>query len=253
VERAVAENKPTVTVGVIAKYLDNADTYMSVFEALRHAAWSNEVSVRIEWIDAEALAEGKGIEQLEAVDGILVPGGFGSRGIEGKIKAAAYALEHKKPYIGLCLGLQVMVIAAARLHGLDHANSTEFDATTDQNVIHTMADQKGKENTGGTMRLGDYPCSIAPDSLSAQLYGATEIVERHRHRYEANNQFRDQYEAWGIRPVGLSPDGHLVEMIEGVDHPFLVASQFHPEFKSRPNRPHPMFRGFIGACKTSAK
>jgi CTP synthase len=141
-----------------------------------------------------------------------------------------------------------MVIAAARLSGLADANSAEFDPESPNLVIHTMADQKGKENTGGTMRLGDYPCHIVSGSLTERLYGTSDIVERHRHRYECNNDYRDKYESWGIKAIGLSPDEHLVEMIEGVDHPYLVASQFHPEFKSRPNRPHPMFEGFINAC-----
>jgi CTP synthase len=146
-----------------------------------------------------------------------------------------------------------MVIAAARMNGLDDANSSEFDPNSQNLVIDTMADQKGKENTGGTMRLGDYPCHITEGSLTAQLYNATDITERHRHRYEANNSYRSQYESWGIKAVGLSPDGNLVEMIEGVDHPFLVASQFHPEFKSRPNVPHPMFDGFVGALARQGK
>jgi CTP synthase len=176
-----------------------------------------------------------------------VPGGFGTRGLEGKIKAAQYSLKSKLPYLGLCLGLQMAVIAAARSGGLADATSGELDPDGQTKVIHTMADQKGLENTGGTMRLGDYPCQIAPDSLAAKIYGSTSIVERHRHRYECNNDYRDNYEAWGIRAVGLSPDGHLVEMIEGIDHPYFMASQFHPEFKSRPNRPHPMFDGFIAA------
>jgi len=175
----------------------------------------------------------------------VVPGGFGARGVEGKILAAQYALTNKLPYLGLCLGMQVGVIAAARLSGLKQANSAEFDASSPNKVIDTMHDQAGKENTGGTMRLGDYPCVIAKDSISARLYKSTNITERHRHRYEANNDYLDQYESWGIRAVGTSPDGSLVEMIEAIDHPYFVASQFHPEFLSRPNVPHPMFSGFI--------
>ena len=248
VKQAIARPEQKVKVGVVAKYMDNQDTYMSVFEALRAAAWKHEVGLEIVWLDAEAMEHKDDISvEIESVDGIVVPGGFGSRGVEGKIKAAMYSLEHGTPYLGLCLGMQVAVIAAARLGGLAGANSTEFDANATDQVIHTMADQKGKENTGGTMRLGDYPCDLVADSRAASLYGATSIVERHRHRYEANNEYRDRYEAWGIRPVGLSPDGHLVEIIEATDHPFLVASQFHPEFKSRPNRAHPMFDGFVAS------
>jgi CTP synthase len=247
VTKAKADHGKNVTVGVVAKYMDNADTYMSVFEALRHAAWQKDADVKIQWIDAEKLGETGDTSALDAVDGIVVPGGFGNRGVEGKIVAAQYALKNKKPYLGLCLGMQVMVIAAARNAGVTNANSTEFEPDAKNPVIHTMADQKGKENTGGTMRLGDYPCKVAQGSVAAGLYGATSIVERHRHRYEANNSYRDHYETWGITAVGTSPDDQLVEMIEGIDHPYLVASQFHPEFKSRPNRPHPMFNGFISA------
>lgn len=248
VANALAERDKTVKVGVVAKYLDNQDTYMSVFEALRAAAWANAVNIEIEWIDAEGL-EQKTPEEvagvLDAVDGLVVPGGFGSRGVEGKIKAAMYAMDNKKPYLGLCLGMQVAVIAAARRAGLAEANSAEFDQASQYPVIHTMVDQLGKENTGGTMRLGNYNCRLAEGSLAARSYGVIDITERHRHRYEANSQFRDQYEQWGIRASGINPDNDLIEVIEGLDHPFLLASQFHPEFKSRPNRPHPMFEGFI--------
>jgi len=162
-----------------------------------------------------------------------------------KIKAAQYALTYKLPYLGLCYGLHMMVVAAARNAGLSKANTTEVDLSTPYPVICTMNDQKGKENTGGTMRLGNYNCEIVKDSLAARLYGTGQIVERHRHRYEANNDYLDQYKSWGIKVAGVNPTKNLVEMIEGVDHPFLLASQFHPEFKSRPNRAHPMFNGFI--------
>ena len=239
-------NKPVLTVGVVAKYMDNQDTYMCVFEALKAAGWAKKSDVDIRWIDAEALSKNTNINDLfDGIDGIVVPGGFGGRGVEGKIKAAQYALKNKVPYLGLCLGMQVGVMAAARNAGLTNANSTEFDPNGKESVIATMDGQKGKENTGGTMRLGDYPCVLEKDSLSAKLYGTTNIVERHRHRYEANNEYVDKYEAWGIKPVGKSPDGTLVEVIEATDHPFFVASQFHPEFLSRPNIPHPLFAGFI--------
>ncbi|HEX8762477.1 MAG TPA: CTP synthase [Candidatus Saccharimonadales bacterium] len=253
VARATNHQDKKVRVGVVAKYLDNLDTYMSVFEALRAAAWANDTGISIDWIDAESLhGENDVKDALKNVDGIVVPGGFGTRGIEGKILAARYALTHKMPYLGICLGLQMAVIAAARSHGVIDATTAEVDAAGKNVVIHTMADQHGKENTGGTMRLGDYPCNIASDSLLAKLYGTTEITERHRHRYECNNDYRDQYESWGIRATGLSPDGHLVEMIEAIDHPCFIASQFHPEFKSRPDKAHPMFAGFIKSLLPSA-
>jgi CTP synthase len=254
VKRAKQEQAKKVTAGVVAKYLDNTDTYMSVFEALQSAAWGNDVGLEIRWVDAEAL-EKPDIDMtkaLKGLDGIVVPGGFGKRGIEGKIKAAMCSLENGLPYLGLCLGMQVAVIAAARLHGLSEANSTEFDPLGNAQIIHTMADQKGKEHTGGTMRLGDYPCVLSKGSAVRSLYGTENIVERHRHRYECNNAFRDQYESWGIRAVGLSPNQRLVEIIDAPKHPFFIGSQFHPEFKSRPNRPHPMFYGFIKAMKKSA-
>ncbi len=251
VTRATKTFDKTVTVGVVAKYMDNTDTYMSVFEALRSAAQWNDVNLKIEWVDAEKL-EKDGADVARAIkgcDGIVVPGGFGSRGMEGKIKAARYALESKFPYLGLCLGLQMAVVAAARNAGVDDATTTELDSTSKNQVITTMEGQVGKENTGGTMRLGDYDCDLAADSLAAKTYGADAIVERHRHRYECSNAYRDQYESWGIRPSGINPQNDLVEIIEGIDHPFFLASQFHPEFKSRPNRPHPMFDGFIKSLK----
>ena len=250
VRKATSKQDLTVTVGVVAKYLDNTDTYMSVFEALRSAAWANDVNVDIRWIDAEKLEHMPAEEvtaTLEAVDGLVVPGGFGTRGVEGKIAAAQYALQHKKPYLGLCYGLHMMVIAAARLGGLHGANTTEVDADTTYPVIATMDGQKGLENTGGTMRLGNYACHFAKNSLAAKLYGTQDIEERHRHRFEANAKYVPDYEGWGIRATGINPDNGLVEVIEGVDHPFLLASQYHPEFKSRPNRAHPMFRGFIAS------
>jgi CTP synthase len=250
VHRALAKPQRSFDVGVVAKYLNNQDTYMSVFEALKAAAWAEGVGLNLHWVNAEELEDAKSLEQY---DGLLVPGGFGGRGIEGKIFAAGYALENKVPYLGLCLGLQVAVIAAARRAGLAGANSTEFDLETANPVISTMADQKGKENTGGTMRLGNYPCDLEKGSKASVCYGAKQIQERHRHRYECNNRYREQYESWGIKPSGLSPDGHLVEMLEAINHPFLVASQFHPEFNSRPNRPHPMFLGFVKSLKTAAK
>jgi CTP synthase len=229
--------------------MDNQDTYMSVTEALKSAAMWEDASINLKWINAEKLDEKDAdiAKALEGCDGVVVPGGFGVRALEGKIKAAQYALEQKLPYLGLCLGLQMAVIAAARSGGITDASSAELNPKSENLVINTMADQKGKENTGGTMRLGDYVCVLERGTLARKLYGKPEITERHRHRYECNNAYRDQYDSWGIHASGLSPDGHLVEMIEGKNHPFFVATQAHPEFKSRPNRAHPLFSGFIAA------
>ncbi len=184
---------------------------------------------------------------LKGYDGIVVPGGFGQRGLEGKIKAAQYALKSKTPYLGLCLGLQMGVIAAARNAGIADATTFELNPDSSTVVIDTMNGQKDKLQTGGTMRLGDYDCVLEKGSLAAKVYGTTKIVERHRHRGECSNAYRDKYAEWGIRATGVNPENNLVEIIEGIDHPFLLASQFHPEFKSRPNRPHPMFDGFVAA------
>jgi len=245
VKRAKDKTVAHIKVGVIAKYLNNQDTYLSVFEALSSATWSQGYQVEISWIEAEKITDENIGDMLSNVDGIVVPGGFGSRGVEGKITAAKYALEHKIPYIGLCLGLQVAVIAAARMSGISDANSTENDPTTLNPVVHTMEDQKGKEATGGTMRLGNYECIIQPKTQTAKVYKNKKVTERHRHRYECNNKYRDKYEQWGIRIAGLSPDGNLVEMIEAIDHPFFLAAQSHPEFNSSPNKPQPMFYGFV--------
>lgn len=254
VDKVLGEHKHTVTVGVVAKYMDNEDTYMSVFEALRAAGWNNSAKVDIKWIDSEKLKSEKHVaKELSGLDGIVVPGGFGSRGVDGKIIAAQYAMKNKLPYLGLCLGLQVAVVAAARNAGFTEATSQELDPTADSLVISTMAGQKGKENTGGSMRLGNYNCILDSKSIAKKLYKSTKIVERHRHRYECNNDFRDQYESWGIKATGLSPDKHLVEMIEAIDHPFMVASQFHPEFKSRPDKAHPLFNGFIRSALLRTK
>lgn len=252
VEKATTHYSQTVKIGLVAKYLDNADAYLCVFEALKSAAWWNGVNIDIVWIDAEKL-EGpdSGSEVLGELDGVVVPGGFGYRGFEGKVRAASYALSSKKPYLGLCLGLHAAVVAAARNGGLKGANSTEFDANSSAPVISTMEEQKGKENTGGTMRLGNYDCRLTSGSLAAKVYKSTNIVERHRHRYECNPKYVASYEKWGIKAVGHNPKTGLVEVIEAANHPCFIASQFHPEFKSRPNRPHPMFDGFIAAAKAS--
>lgn len=249
VKSALTKYRKSVKIGVIAKYLDNQDTYMSLTEALMSSGWANDVNVEITWIDAEALEKDKkNREILKQMDGIVGLPGFGSRGSEGKIWAAAYAYETKIPYLGICLGMQISIIAMARRAGLTKANSTEFNRTTPDPVISTMTEQVGKENTGGTMRLGNYICVLERGTKARKIYGEAEIVERHRHRYEANNLYRDQYESWGLQISGLSPDGTLVEMIEAIDHPFFVGTQAHPEFRSRPNRPHPLYTAFIKAA-----
>ena len=230
-----------VTVGLVAKYIDNSDTYLSVTESLKAAAWSLNTTVNIKWINAEKATD----EDFASVDGLLVPGGFGKRGVDGKIAAAQYALEHKKPYLGICLGLQVAVIAAASRGGVDNAGSEEFGAKDGENVVYLMDGQQGKQSTGGTMRLGDYPAQLAKGSLAAKLYTQTDVIERHRHRYEVNQAFKHQIEAGGLTISGTSPDGKLVEFVEADGDHFFIATQAHPEFKSRPSRPHPLFKGFI--------
>ena len=249
VKSALAKYRKTLRIGVVAKYVDNQDTYICVFEALRAAAWANEVNVEIVWINAEELEKDKNYKhKLGSVDGIIVPGGFGQRGLEGKILAARYSLENKMPYLGLCLGLQMAVIAAARNAGIEDATTVELKPQGKHRIVDYMADQEDKRNTGGTMRLGDYPCVLERGTLARRVYGAEKIIERHRHRCECNNAYRDQYEKWGIKASGVSPDGRLVEMIEALDHPYFLTTQAHPEMRSRPNRPHPMFLGLIKAC-----
>ncbi|MDR2336994.1 MAG: CTP synthase, partial [Candidatus Nomurabacteria bacterium] len=235
----------TVSVGLVAKYVSNTDTYISVTEALKAAAFASNVNLELQWINAETATD----EDFASVDGLLVPGGFGSRGIEGKIAAAEYALANDKPYLGLCLGLQVAVIAAARRAGLARANSEEFDKETPENVIYIMEGQRGKESTGGTMRLGDYPAKLTADSHTALIYGKTDLVERHRHRYEVNQKFLPEIEQGGVVVSGASPDGKLVEFVEAPKLKFFQATQSHPEFHSRPMRPHPLFFQFIQSLK----
>lgn len=248
VKKATSVKKKMVRVGIVAKYLDNEDTYISVIEALKSAAWHEGVALQYDWVSAEDIEE-HGVKSLKKYDGILVPGGFGTRGVEGKVSAARWALEKKKPYLGLCLGLQVAVIGAARRGGLLEATSGELNAAATEQVVYIMEDQKGKEATGGTMRLGDYPARLQKGSKVARLYSSTEVVERHRHRYEVNRAFEAAIEKGGLAISGQSPDGTLVEFVEGYDHPFFVATQAHPEFRSRPTRPHPLFVGFIKALK----
>ncbi len=233
-----------VTVGIVAKYLDNEDTYLSVVEALHAAAWSENIALTIKWIDAETVNNAR----LDSVDAILVPGGFGTRGVEGKIHAATFAFQENKPYLGICLGLQAAVIAAARRGGLDQANSTEFDANTPADVIYLMEGQAGQESTGGTLRLGDYEAHLTPGSKVSALYDSTDIIERHRHRYEVNLDYTEAITKGGLVISGTSPDGRLVEFIEAPACDFYIATQAHPEFRSRPHRPHPLFSGFLRAA-----
>ncbi len=237
----------TVRVGLVAKYVGNNDTYMCVTEALKAAAAWNKVNLELIWINAEEYK----VEDLKDLDGVVVPGGFGARGVEGKIRAAEYALQNDVPYLGLCLGMQVACIASARKGGVKNANSEEFGASEKDknNVIYIMEGQRGKESTGGTMRLGDYPAKLDPKSKTAKIYGATEVVERHRHRYEVNQKFLPEIEKGGLKVSGTSPDGKLVEFVEAPGKKFFQATQAHPEFKSRPLHPHPLFLEFIKKCK----
>lgn len=246
-----AAKHPTreVRIALVGKYIQLHDAYLSVVEALKHGGFAHNAAIKIKWIDSETVTADNVDKILGDVDGILVPGGFGSRGVEGKICAINYARTHKVPYLGLCLGLQMAIIEFARnVLGYEDANSAEFDMNTTHPVIHIMPDQYGVTDLGGTLRLGAYKCILDKDSISYQLYGTTEIEERHRHRYEVNNDYRDELTSHGMKLVGKSPDGRIVEMVELKDHPWFVATQAHPEFKSRPNKPHPLFRGFIGAA-----
>jgi CTP synthase len=243
----IAATKPAVTIAVVGKYVEMPDAYISVTESLRHAAVHCGVELTIHWVNSEHLEEGAG--ELEGVDGIVVPGGFGHRGIEGKVLASRFARHHGVPYLGLCLGMQCAVVDIARqVLDAPDANSTEFNAFTSVPVIDLLPEQRDIENKGGTMRLGVYPCKLLPGSRAAAAYGEALIYERHRHRFEFNNHYRDQLGDAGVVFSGTSPNGRLVEIIELRDHPFFVGSQFHPEFRSRPNRPHPLFREFMRAA-----
>jgi CTP synthase len=240
----------SVEIAVVGKYVELHDAYLSIKEALIHAGIAHLVNVNIRWVHSERLEQEPVGGMLDGVDGILVCPGFGERGIEGKLEAARYARENKIPYLGVCLGMQIMVIEYARnVLGLLGANSTEFNVQTPHPVISMLSEQLGIEDKGGTMRLGGYPCALVPGTKAAAAYGADEVVERHRHRYEFNNKYREQLAAAGLIASGTSPDGSLVEISELVDHPFMMGSQFHPEFRSRPDRPQPMFREFIGAAR----
>lgn len=248
---ALRNPKQTVKIAMVGKYVELHDSYISVNEALKHGGIETRSAVDIDWIDSETL-EGDDVnldDILGEVDGILVPGGFGSRGIEGKINACQYARTHGIPYLGICLGMQIAIIEFARhVLGMNGANSAEINPDTPFPVIDILPEQKEVTDMGGTMRLGQYPCTLNPESKSYELYGASMIYERHRHRYEVNNDYRNDLLSGGMIFAGTSPDNHIVEMVEIPNHPWFVACQFHPEFKSRPNKPHPLFRGFVTAA-----
>jgi CTP synthase len=252
--RRVADARFPVRVGIIGKYVSLPDAYLSVVESLHHAGAHDGADVQLEWIQAEEVEGLLAAGRLADLDGIVIPGGFGERGIEGKIAAAAYAREHALPCLGLCLGLQVMCIEYARNElGMGRANSTEFDAQTPFPVIDIMESQRDVDEKGGTMRLGAYIAQLEPGSQVAEIYGATVVSERHRHRYEFNPAFRHRFEGSDLHFSGNSPDGRLVEFIELQGHPYWVGTQAHPEFKSRPTNPAPLFREFVVAARTRAE
>ncbi len=248
--RGLKECHETVTITLVGKYVELKDAYYSVREALHHAALYHNKDINLLWVQSEDLERDDGEALLRSTQGILVPGGFGIRGIEGMVKAARYARNNKIPYLGLCLGMQVMVIEFARFAlGSEKANSTEFNATTPYPVIDLLPEQRETTNKGGTMRLGNYPCQLIDGSQAAKAYGQGLVYERHRHRFEFNNEFRSRLQEAGMIYSGLSPDERLVEVCELANHPWMVSCQFHPEFGSRPGRPHPLFRDFIGVAK----
>ena len=246
--RAIDKNK-IVKIAIVGKYVKLEDSYISVIESLYHAGFANHVKVKVELVNSEKITKENAKEVLQKYDGIVVPGGFGSRGIEGKIQTIKHARENNVPFLGICLGMQMAVVEYARdVLGLKDANSSELDENTQNPVIHIMEDQKNVNKKGGTMRLGAYPCILQEGSLAKKLYGKNEISERHRHRYEYNNAYRERLEKAGLKVSGTSPDGNLVEIVELENHPYFIAGQFHPELKSRPNRPAPLFVGLIRAC-----
>jgi len=243
-----------LTIGLVGKYIELPDAYLSVAESVKHAAWAAGCNVKLVWIDSEKLERDRDVEPLIGLDGIVVPGGFGYRGIEGKVQAVRFGRERKVPTLGLCMGMQCMVIELARTAlGTEDANSTEFDAFTPHPVIDLLPEQRDIADKGGTMRLGSYPCVLEAGSLAGRAYGQPIVLERHRHRYEFNNSYRELLAQRGMKFTGLSPDGRLVEIVEMPDHPFYLGTQFHPEFKSRPNRPHPLFANFIDAALAFAR
>ena len=248
---AIHKPKESLPVAVVGKYVDLQDSYISVKEALLHAGLHFDRDIEVRWVGAEEIEEVGADAFLNSVSGIVVPGGFGPRGFEGMIEAVRYARDHDVPYLGLCLGLQAMVVDIARnLMGKDGANSTEMNPNTPYPVIDLMESQKDVDEMGGSMRLGLYPCELVKDTWSSKAYGQDVVQERHRHRWEFNNTFREEFEGVGLWPSGLSPNGKLIEIMEFADHPFMVGTQFHPEFLSRPNRPHPLFKEFIGVAKS---
>jgi CTP synthase len=243
-----------LNIGLVGKYIELTDAYLSVAESVKHAAWAAGCNVKLHWIDSERLERDRDVEPLIGLDGIVVPGGFGYRGIEGKLQAVRFGRERKVPTLGLCMGMQCMVIELARTAlGTEDANSTEFDAFTPHPVIDLLPEQRDVAEKGGTMRLGSYPCVLDAGSVAARAYGQPIVLERHRHRYEFNNSYRELLGQHGMRFSGLSPDGRLVEIVEIDDHPFYLGTQYHPEFKSRPNRPHPLFASFIQASLSHAR
>ena len=245
------DKEKEIKIAIVGKYIKLEDSYISVIESLYHAGFENNVKVKVDLIDSEKINKDTVEEKLSKYDGIVVPGGFGNRGIEGKIETIKYARENKVPFLGICLGMQMAVVEFARnVLGLKDANSAEFDEKTKNPVIHIMEEQKGIDKKGGTMRLGAYPCVLKEESLAKKIYEKKEISERHRHRYEFNNEYRERMEQEGLKISGTSPDGMLVEMVEleNKKHPYFIAGQFHPELKSRPNRPAPLFVGLIKAC-----
>ena len=243
-----------VTVALVGKYIQLHDAYISVVEALKHGGIYSHTTVNIKWIDSETVTEENAEELFSDVSGILVPGGFGHRGVEGKITAIKYARTHNVPFLGLCLGMQLSIVEFARnVIGYKDAHSMELNPDTTHPVIHIMSDQIGIEDIGGTLRLGSYPCVLKDNSLAYKLYGKKEIEERHRHRYEVNNDYREVLEENGMSLCGLSPDSRIVEMVEIPSHPWFIATQAHPELKSRPNRPHPLFKGFVEAALENQK
>ena len=250
-EMCEAMRSPTeeTTIAIVGKYTALHDSYLSVVEALKHGGIINHCTVNIKWVDSETVTEANAADIMKGVNGVIVPGGFGSRGIEGMVTTIRYVRENKIPYLGICLGMQLAIIEFARdVIGYNDAQSIEFDPDTTHPVIALMPDQNGVEDIGGTLRKGAYPCELEKDSLAYKLYGCEDISERHRHRYEVNNDYREALTKNGMKLSGISPDGRIVEMIEIPDHPFFIATQAHPEFKSRPNRPAPLFRGLVKAA-----